>query len=331
MERRPLTSAGGRGWDGETVLSPQIVAFRSVETNVQHFHCRTRDSNPFASPSENAPELSVCRRFAIPGRGTCPAANLTRLGWNIALPFKPQSARVEPRPPVQASIGSGRTSPSRSSLNRLGRNLALPFKPHAARVEPRPPVQTSRGSGGTSPSRSNLNRLGWNLALPFKPQSARVEPRPAVQTSRGSGGTSPSSSNLTRLGWNLALPFKPQSARVEPRPPVQTSIGSGGTSPSRSNLTRLGRNLDRSFKPHAARAEHRPVDVLTSPFPFRNRFAESKALDTEDNSAGCTSPPVDSTTEFRFLQPYENRKQLKTAMFCGFSSRISRNPAEART
>ena len=186
-----------------------------------HHQAKTPRNSQFAAVSPSRGVAPARPQTSRGSGGTSPSrSNLNRLGWNLALPFKPQSARVEPRPPDQASIGSGGTSPSHSNLTRLGWNLALPFKPHAARVEPRLPVQTSIGSGGTSPFRSNLNRLGWNLDLPFKPHAARVEPRPPVQTSRGSGGTSPSRSNLNRLGWNLAFPFKPHA-------------GSGGTSTGR--------------------------------------------------------------------------------------------------
>ena len=53
------------GW--RNGVGPEIVAFRSVETNVQRFHRRTRHSNPFA-PSSCPPELPGCLRFAIPRR-----------------------------------------------------------------------------------------------------------------------------------------------------------------------------------------------------------------------------------------------------------------------
>jgi len=36
---RQVKPAGGRGWDDETARTLHIVAFRSVETDTQLFHC----------------------------------------------------------------------------------------------------------------------------------------------------------------------------------------------------------------------------------------------------------------------------------------------------
>ena len=60
--------------DGETVFSLQIVAFRSVETNVQRFHGRTRRSNPFAPSDCERRGTSGLPLFRHPGWGETQSA-----------------------------------------------------------------------------------------------------------------------------------------------------------------------------------------------------------------------------------------------------------------
>ncbi len=56
------------------MFSLQIVAFRSVETNVQRFHGRTRRSNPFAPSDCERPGTSGLPLFLHPGRGETQSA-----------------------------------------------------------------------------------------------------------------------------------------------------------------------------------------------------------------------------------------------------------------
>lgn len=58
-----------------------------------------------------------------------------------------------------------------------------------------------------------------------------------------------------------------------------------------------------------------PTECRHPPFPFRNRSAESKTQDCEDNRDGGPLVRGDWTTQFRWWRSFENPKQLKTAMF----------------
>jgi hypothetical protein len=68
------------GWEGEMVLSPQIVAFRSVETNLLLIHCRTCHSIPFARLGGNRPGIPGLPMFHHPGLGmdVCSAGSCGR-------------------------------------------------------------------------------------------------------------------------------------------------------------------------------------------------------------------------------------------------------------
>ena len=61
-----VSDQGDCNWEGETVLSPQRVAFRSVETNVLLFHGRTRHTNTFAHETRKRSGTPISPSFRHP-------------------------------------------------------------------------------------------------------------------------------------------------------------------------------------------------------------------------------------------------------------------------
>ena len=59
------------------MLNQQIVAFRSVETDIQPFTAEPDTHTTLLHQVEDAPELPYGHRFGMPRRGSCQAANQT--------------------------------------------------------------------------------------------------------------------------------------------------------------------------------------------------------------------------------------------------------------
>ncbi len=134
------------------MLNQQIVAFRSVETDIQPFTAEPDTQTTLLHQVENAPELPYGHRFAMPQRGSCQAANQT---GSDRTPLPIQSVVIRGYPWCQ-------THP-RPSIHTNSRPLpclpwfnSIPVPSVFRGVHPwfqiQPPNHTRTGSGGTSPS-----------------------------------------------------------------------------------------------------------------------------------------------------------------------------------
>ncbi|MEN9556274.1 MAG: hypothetical protein RLZZ232_2560 [Planctomycetota bacterium] len=143
------------------MLNQQIVAFRSVETDIQPFTAEPDTQTTLLHQVENAPELPYGHRFGMPRRGPCQAANQTGsdrtplpipsvfirgFKYNHQTTLAP--AQLELRPPTKKRpcfvcfvSFVVQKHPKQSVII-----CAYPW------FQRQPPNHTRTGSGGTSPS-----------------------------------------------------------------------------------------------------------------------------------------------------------------------------------